>query len=48
MREGGLAKRTAFAIAYRRNEKIVLHEAMKKVASMWESMLLQGVDDKLT
>jgi len=48
MREGGLAKRTAFAIAYRRNENIVLHEAMKKVASMWESMLLQGVDDKLT
>ena len=47
-RPGGLGRRLAFAVSYRRSEKVVLHMAMQKTVDMWNSLLLKGVDERLT
>jgi hypothetical protein len=45
-REGGLGRRLAFAAAYRRSEKVLLHSAMKRVVELWDALLLQGFEER--
>ena len=46
-RPGGLGRRLAYAVAYRRAEKLLLHAAMQKTVELWNSLLLKGVDERL-
>mmetsp|Transcript_9092 Transcript_9092/g.18827 ORF Transcript_9092/g.18827 Transcript_9092/m.18827 type:complete len:136 (+) Transcript_9092:1-408(+) len=44
--KGGLSRKEAFAVVYRLGEKRVVYDAMQSCVDLWNSILINGFDER--